>query len=155
MIKLLQCFCAMVCLLSLQACSNDNYSNAYLLTHPKELRAALDICQGASIKGSTPTPAQCTVVLDTTAKFSALIIEQQMYPEAFGDKIMHDEDALAATKEALRQAQETYQALQKNQGAPAALQTANDQLTKLEQTYHGQQLTVQAELAVITLSSPD
>jgi hypothetical protein len=70
------------------------YSYAYLMQHPAELKQQVAYCQ-AHGNQANDQDTQCETILFAAASFISLVNEQQDDPQQFGQKILSAETACA------------------------------------------------------------
>jgi hypothetical protein len=128
-----------LCLIMLTGCQEKkNYG--YWMQHPAQIQRELERCH------ATEAP-QCAEVRRAASDFTALLREQQMDPEKFGQKVLTAEYQLAQLKHEWQQAKAVYR-----------VERNSDTLQKMEsaqKAYWGKKEEVRILLAVIGVTSPE
>ncbi len=94
-----------IIVVSLTACSSNDHSQQYLMTHPKALKQAFQRCSKAQQSGNKVN-SNCRVVFLAANDFNQLVESMQASPFDFGQKILHTEQQLAKAKQALKKQKE-------------------------------------------------
>lgn len=138
---------------SLAGCKED-LSYTYLVQHPKILKQEMDKCETMNEK-TQDQAKQCDMVMYAAAQLTSIINEQQSDPEKFGQHVMDIEAAYAKSKAAVRDAQQTVDALKTKQASATELQAAEANLKSATNTYQTQRNEMKMLLAILGMASPE
>lgn len=126
-------YVALTAVLILTGCA-QSYNYDYLVRHPATLKSELDKCQNSS--GSRDAN-YCAMVNKAAATLMEQLTQQQEEPEAFGQKIIDAETALANLNKEMSQT------------------TDPKHLAALKQAYAAKQNELEILLAVMSMSTPE
>ena len=79
----------------------EKLTYSYLTQHPAVLKKAVVRCQ--SMNQSSNRTGQCAIVMQAAADIMALLSEQQVDPEKFGQRVMDAEIACAKAESTTRE----------------------------------------------------
>lgn len=135
---------------------NEKLTYAYLMQHPDVLKAEIQRCESLSINQRTSeNSAQCKIVANAANDMLIFISAQQQDPQEFGQKILDLQMAFAKSAQQLADAEQAVAALKTKNASSPELQTANEKLTQVQNTYENQRQQINAMLAVVGLNSPE
>ncbi|MBA3660372.1 MAG: hypothetical protein H0W64_01460 [Gammaproteobacteria bacterium] len=152
MLKINRVVLIVLSLFCLSACQ-DKYTFSYLMTHPTFTTKEAMRCD-AMLNKSPSAATQCQRVDEAAGLIIAVLKEQQMDPEAFGQKIMSAEAELVEIKLKLKVAKGNLETLQKNNTDPLALKAMRTESAALKSMCRDQNDKVKTMLAIVGMGRP-